>query len=292
MKMNIFGKKTKVLENMRKQEFYINSYDNTRLFASKWIVEKKPKANIIIVHGFSEHSGRYQDWIKKFNKEGYNVYALDYRGHGKSKGKRGHIKKYKELIDDLESLLFQIPEDNTPNILYGQSMGGNIVLNYGLMNPQRVKGIIATSPWLKLSKEPKSLALLIVRILRKIFPGVTRNSVLDINCLSHDKRVIEAFNNDPLTHQNITASLFFEVRKAGYFAIDHASSLEIPTLIMHGTKDMVTSFTASKEFAYNAKSAGKDLQFIPWNNLYHELHHEFEKDKVFSAILKWLESKQ
>lgn len=271
---------------------YIKSSDGLKLFYRNWLPGNESKGQIFLIHGYSEHSGRYHSWAEKFISEGFEVYALDLRGHGHSEGRRGHTPSYSQMLDDIKEFIKNFKsKDKIPAILYGQSMGGNLVLNYSISVGNGIDGIIATSPWLKLSKEPKSFIILFVRILRKIFPGLIRKAGFDINCLSHDKKVIEEYNKDPFTHQKISYNLFFVVRKAGIYAIEHASEMEVPTLLMHGTKDMVTSYGASREFTYNANAAGKDIQFISWKGLYHELHHEREKEKVFATIKRWLKSK-
>ena len=275
---------------MREDHYYTKASDGTQLFVRKWKTEQDPKAHILLIHGFSEHSGRYTKWARKFIAENIEVVAFDLRGHGKSEGLRGHTPSFKHLLQDIDLVLEENkPANNQPLFLYGQSLGGGLVINYGLSRSNGFDGIIATSPWLKLSTEPKAFILLLSRALKIIAPRAVRDSKLDVNYLSHDPEVIRQYEADTLTHRQITPHLFFGARKAGYQALKKAGQLQHPLLLMHGTDDKITSLKASEQFAKNAVKANKDVRFVQWQGLYHELHHEVEKDKVFDAIRSWID---
>ena len=56
------------------------------------------KASILINHGFAEHLGRYDYLADKLNKNGYNVYRYDLRGHGRSGISKGYIDSYSQEL--------------------------------------------------------------------------------------------------------------------------------------------------------------------------------------------------
>lgn len=274
---------------MEHLQYYIEASDATRLFVRQWKPDETPKARIIMIHGFSEHAGRYSAWAERFADQNISVLAPDIRGHGKSYGIRGHTPSFKQLLRDIDKIFEAHPnQKHLPTFLYGQSLGGGIVINYGITRSNGYQGIIATSPWLKLSTEPKAFTLLLSRALKIIAPRTVRNSRLDINYLSHNPEVIRQYEEDPLTHRQITPHLFFGARKAGNQAIRNAGKINQPILVMHGTGDKITSLRASKKFALNAQQAGVDARFIPWEGLYHELHNELQNERIFQAILSWL----
>ena len=66
---------------------------------------------------------------------------------------------------------------------------------------------------------------------------------------------------------------------------DHAADLGLPTLLMHGTADPITSAQASIEFAQ--RTAGK-CTLKTWPALYHELHWERDRDEVIQFALDWM----
>jgi len=269
----------------------IKAKDGQKLFLRSWKPNTDEKAIVFLLHGFSEHSGRYDSWAARFAENNISVYAIDYRGHGKAGGIRGHTPSYNHLLDDVDILLQQADTDNKPAFLYGQSLGGNLVLNYALERKPELNGIISTSPWLKLVYGPKTIAILSARILRKITPAFTRKAGLDINLLSHDPKVAEAYAKDKLNHQFITPTLFFGATKAGEKAIKQAHNIQLPVLLMHGTGDLITSFEASKKFVKRLEDAGGDISFKAWENCYHEIHNETNNKEIFQEILQWINNK-
>ena len=275
------------------KEGYIQSQDKLQLFYQHWLPESAMKAQVFLIHGFSEHSGRYSQWAKKFVNHNIGVFAMDLRGHGKSDGQRGHTPSFGHMLNDVERFISQFRSNqDIPGILYGQSLGGNLVLNYSLNNNTKlVHGIISTSPWLRLVTEPKTIIALGARIIRKIAPKFSRNAGLDINLLSHDPAVAEAYATDQLNHSRITPNLFFGTKHAANIIFKHHAHFALPILLMHGNGDKVTSFNASEKLARLAQKNGTDLTFIPWNDLFHELHNENGNDRIFHSILDWIRTK-
>ena len=273
------------------ENYPVNAIDGQQLYIRFWKPETEEKAIVFLIHGFSEHSGRYARWAERFTESNISVYAIDYRGHGKAGGIRGHTPSYKLLLDDINVLIQQANSTKAPKFLYGQSLGGNLALNYALERDPQLNGIISTSPWLKLVYEPKTIMILFTRILKKLSPSLTSKSGIDINLLSHDPKVAEEYAKDKLNHQFITPNLFFGVRKAGRKVIENAGKIKLPVLLMHGTSDLITSCKASEKFAEQLKNAGGDITFIPWENYYHEIHHENNNEQVFQEIMNWISEK-
>ena len=98
------------------------------------------------------------------------------------------------------------------------------------------------------------------------------------------KTAVEKYENDPLVHGKISVSLFSGAMTAAKYSLAHASELKIPTLLMHGSDDKITSPEGSREFA--AKADKVELKL--WDGGYHELHNEIFKDEVFKYIMNWI----
>ncbi len=64
---------------------------------------------------------------------GYAVFGTDHRGHGKSDGRRGHVKSFQDYIDDEKQFALEVIKPALPDVPYllvGHSMGSLITLNY------------------------------------------------------------------------------------------------------------------------------------------------------------------
>lgn len=265
----------------------LTASDGTSLFTRAWLAPSS-KAVIVLIHGFGEHSGRYAHFADFFNQNGYSVVSMDNRGHGKSGGKRGHAPSYDVYLNDIETLLNyakqQVPQ--LPIYLYGHSMGGNLALNYTLRRKPALKGVIATGPWIRLAFEPKPILVTIGKLFRKVLPGFSQGSGLVQDHISKDPAVVEAYKNDPLVHGTITASASIGLLEAAAFLNSYEGAMPVPTLIMHGDEDLLTSQPASEEFA---QRVGATVTYKKWHGMYHEIHNEPQKLEVFNFTLGWLE---
>ncbi len=244
------------------------------------------KAVIIMVHGLGEHIQRYTYWAELFRNEGMGFAGLDLPGHGRSDGRRGNIKNFAQL-DEMIGILLKTCYQTFPGVpvyIYGHSLGGGFVLNYILRKSPKVKGAIVTSPWLRLSFEPSKTKVLMASVIRYILPGLVQPSGLITDHISHDESVVEKYKSDPLVHDKISVGLFFSTINAARYSLAHASELKIPTLIIHGSDDLICSPEGSKEFAGKTNMAELKI----WDGGYHELHNEPFKEEVFRYILNWI----
>lgn len=244
------------------------------------------RAVVILVHGLGEHVQRYLCWAELFKNEGIGFIAVDLPGHGRSQGRRGNIRSY-ALPDEMLDILIKTSTKTFPGCpiyIYGHSLGGGIVLDYLLRENPKIKGAIVTSPWLRLTFQPPKSKVLLAAIMKNLIPGLVQPSGLIVDHISHDKAEVEKYINDPLVHGKISVSLFSGAMSAASYSLEHASDLKIPTLLMHGSDDMITSPDGSREFAKKTNM----VELKIWDGGYHELHNELFKEEVFKYIMNWI----
>lgn len=247
------------------------------------------RAVVVFVHGLGDHIQRYDGWAGLFNEAMIGFAGVDLPGHGRSDGKRGHIKNY-TLTDEMINILLNECRKTFPGIplfLYGQSMGGGIVLDYLIRKNPKIKGAIVTSPWLKLAFEPEKSKVKLAGIMKSIIPAMVQPSGLVVEHISHDQKVIDKYKNDPLVHGKISVSLFHGAMRDAENALKNASQLKIPLLLMHGSDDQICSPEGSREFASKTKLA----QLKIWDGGYHELHNDLYRDELFSYIFSWINTR-
>ena len=251
----------------------------------------KPKALVVLVHGLGEHTARYAHVGKALARAGYALVGFDLRGHGKSGGPRGHASSLDAYMQDIHQFLSLMEQrfPALPHFLYGHSLGGLLALTYAIQYGAALKGVIATGPALRSSLQEQKAKVAMVRLLGSLVPAMTLQSGLDAATVSRDVAVVEAYRNDPLVHDN--ASLGFG--KAALTAIDlcfaRARDFSAPLLIMHGTGDKINFFSGSEDFARLVSEAGRDVTLRLWNDLYHEIHNEPEKEEVLQFMIEWLD---
>ena len=272
---------------MTEKDLEWTSPDGIDIFAHVWKPDDDIKACITLVHGFGEHCLRYTPYLKYFTGSGIAVLGFDLRGHGQSGGKRGVIISYNTLMDDIEIAITKTKEQfpGVPHFIYGHSMGGNLALNYLIRRKPELKGGIIGSPWLVLANDPGFIIKAVASFLKRIFPNITLDSKLENDYMSTDKSEVEKYRNDPLNHSRISFRLFSEITRTGLWAVANTGKLKIPVLLMHGNADKITSFQASKLAAMNSNGM---IEFVEWEDRYHELHNETNREEVAEKVIGWI----
>lgn len=89
---------------------------------------------VIGVHGFAEHSGRYNDFGNYLSSNGYSLCMQDLRGHGLTASPKdlGYVDSFDLFLNDLEDFIeAMLKKTGFDSVfLFGHSMGGLIVLHY------------------------------------------------------------------------------------------------------------------------------------------------------------------
>ncbi len=273
---------------MTRTDGTLTSRDGTDLFFQHWSVEGPTKAVLCLVHGLGEHSGRYDDVAATFNAAGYAVIAFDTRGHGRSPGQRGHTP-FDRTMEDVTALIDRAAElyPGLPRFLYGHSLGGLIVLTHCLRVHPAITGVVATSPGLASPLLDQKLKIGAAKLLGSVLPTVTVPTGLDANLISRDPEVVKVYLADPLVHDKSTLALGRDGALAAEYALEHASEIDVPLLIVHGTGDEITYARGSEQFI--AQVPG-DKTLNLYDGYYHETHNEPESAQVLADTIAWLDA--
>ena len=273
-------------------EGYLTSRDGIKIFYKRWEAAN-PIGTLIISHGYSEYCGRYEAIASRLIEGGLDVYAFDCRGHGKSEGKRGHVNNFNEYINDLDAVVQQASGwKGKPFFLLGHSMGGLIAclycLKFRMESKLSIRGLILSSPAIKLSVKAAFLERLCCKILSAVKPDFVLPSRVEPSHLAKDEKVIEKYRNDPLICRQISARLYTQMVKRGNEIMRRAGEFTLPVILVAGEEDKVVSAEAIKEFYEKIPSKKKSLKIYPGG--YHELLNDFGKEEVLSDILSWAKS--
>lgn len=246
------------------------------------------RAVTVLVHGFGEHSGRYKEHVVPALLHSNSAVVLyDNIGHGQSGGKRGHCPNYEALLNILESVVLKARSffPSIPIFLYGHSMGGNLVLNYVLQREEGFNAVIATSPYLRLAFKPPGWKMFLGKLMLHLMPSMTMASGLDPNGISRIPEEVNKYVKDPLVHDKVSPMFSFPIMDAGELAISKANELQIPTLLLHGTKDPIIDPGGTQEFHQNARTTTLKL----FTGGFHELHNDLCREEVVETIQNWLQ---
>jgi alpha-beta hydrolase superfamily lysophospholipase len=269
--------------------FEFKAATGERIYVREWLPEGEIKGVIALVHGIGEHGGRYDHMAIWYAKQGLATLALDYFGHGKSEGIRGYIPSYEQVLDLLGDFLNEVKRRHPeiPVVMYGHSLGGNFTSNFVLKRKPDIAGVVLSAPWLRLAFKPNPFEVALARMVINIYPKFTQKNGLDMDALSRDPEVAKRYIADPDVHYMVGPAIFLGGEAGGEYALAHSRDFEVPTLLMHGSMDRLTSYEASAEMAEKNKDFDH-FTWKSWNGFYHELHNEPEKEEVFEYVLGWV----
>jgi alpha-beta hydrolase superfamily lysophospholipase len=273
---------------MQNREFNLVTSDGTFLIGRYWKPDTAPQAVVCLVHGLGEHSGRYDNWARRFTEHGIMVYSVDLRGHGLSEGRRGHISRLSDFMDDIGTLVKRAKHnrDELPLFLYGHSMGGNLVLNFLLRKRQDFSGAVVTSPWLKLKHPPSEIILRTATWAVHFMPAVRFNTGIKSSQLTCVEETQIESDSDPLMHHKISLRLFYELSRGADEVLYKAAHLTIPVFLAHGTDDEITDARTTQQLA---EKIGGNATFYNVKGARHEIHNEPGSNELFFRILSWME---
>ena len=245
-------------------------------------------AEVVLVHGFGEHSGRYEPLITHLLENEYAVTAYDHRGHGKSSGLYGHIDRFRQYEEDLHAIVSDVCGAHAGQKLFliGHSMGGLVALRYLTRFGDSVTGAVISAPLVEIAAKVPAHKLFIGKIGAAIAPRLRLANEINPMILSRDPEVGRAYAADPLVGKLVSTRWFVEASKAMAEFKREAMRIRTPLLVMHGTEDRLASPQATKEVF--EKFAANDKELKIYEGYYHELFNEPEKQEVFARVTDWL----
>jgi pimeloyl-ACP methyl ester carboxylesterase len=113
---------------------------NLTYHVQTWGQPAPDKTPLVMVHGWMDVAASYQFVVDALRQDHY-VIAPDWRGYGKTTGAPTDNYWFPDYLADLDFLLDHYAP-NQPVNLVGHSMGGNVVMFYGGVRPERVRRLV------------------------------------------------------------------------------------------------------------------------------------------------------
>ena len=299
---------------------YPSARDGCSIHALEWAPEGPPRGIVHLVHGISEHIGRYDETARFLAEHGFLVCGEDHLGHGRTvtDGSHGFFAPengWTLAARDVRALrkLEGARHPNLPYFLLGHSMGSFLTRTYLILWPGTVSGAVLMGT----GQEPAPLVALGKRIsaleCRRLGPrGVSplvhtlslgaynrrfRPSRTPSDWLSRDPAEVDAFLADPLCQSRPTVSLFRDMM-GGLQLIARRDQLarmdpSVPGCFLSGQEDPVGGMGRGVEQVVRMfQDAGcRDLSLHLYPGARHELFHEQTRREVWAALLDWLEDR-
>ncbi len=228
---------------------------------------REARATVLLLHGMGEHSGRYEHVGAHLAGRGFDVVAIDHRGHGLSGGRRGHVDEFNEYLDDVEDQLAEVRALGRPVVMLAHSMGGLIATRYAVSGRPSADLLVLSAPALAASVPAWQQA--VARALGRVTPRLSVPGTIDPAVLSTNPAIGEAYRADPLVWTAASAGFGRAMLAAMVDTTLKVDRLRIRTLVMHGGDDELVPPQASETLAAVAEV---ERRVIP--GLRHEIFNE------------------
>jgi alpha-beta hydrolase superfamily lysophospholipase len=276
---------------MKGAHAYFSGSAGIRLHYRCWDVPT-PRAVVMIAHGIGEHSGRYEELAQDLARAGVSTYALDHRGHGRSDGRRGHVRRFTRYVHDFEKFRRRVMGSvgsDVPLVLLGHSLGGLILIRYLQEYPAvPARGAILSSPALGLAMDVPRWKVQLARLLYYVAPALPMSTGLEPRYLTHDKLIVEAYERDSLVHDRITPRLYGEMKDEMETAMEKAPRLRLPILMLVPSDDRITRPDQMQRFAAAVNREDR-VRVATFSGFYHEILNETTRSSVVADLLGWIE---
>jgi alpha-beta hydrolase superfamily lysophospholipase len=268
-------------------ESHFSGAGGVRIVWQSWLPDAEPRAVVVMAHGAGEHSGRYEHVAGRLVAEGYAVYAIDHRGHGRSGGPRALIDRMSNAVADLHTLV-TLAVSRHPGaavFLLGHSMGGMVSLRYAIDHEERLSGLVLSGPLAALDPAPAPQRI-IAGIVSTVAPKAGLLAI-EPSLISRDPAVVSAYVEDPLVHHGkLPARTVTEFAAAIESFPEDVRAITIPTLVMYGTEDRLCPPRGSVMLGERIGAADKTV--TAYDGLHHEILNEPEQERVLDDMCTWL----
>ena len=302
---------------MKQEERSILADDSKSIHVYHWIPDPAPKGCVLIAHGLGEHAARYARFAQALAGAGYESWAPDHRGHGKTaaEGEAGWLADrdgFRRVIEDLRIIVQVIRKERpgVPVFLFGHSWGSFLSQGYCSLYGSDLAGCIlsgtagdggpiimagqiiaAIGCALKGQKTPSPL---LTTMSFGSYNKAFRPNRTEFDWLSRDTDEVDAYIHDPLCGGTSSFGLYRDLLAGLRWIHSPATMAAIPvTLPMYlfaGSRDPVGAATGSFDWLVRRyRELGiHDLESVLYPEGRHEVLNDTCRDEATAAVITWL----
>ncbi|MEW1994219.1 lysophospholipase [Streptomyces coelicoflavus] len=239
-----------------------------------------PRYVALLVHGYGEHSGRYDEVAGVLTGHGAAVYAPDHTGHGRSEGERVVVEDFEDVVTDVHAVagLARAAHPGLPVVMVGHSMGGLIASRYAQRHPGELTALVLSGPVIGDWELPRRLLALEEIPDTPISPA----------SLSRDPTVGAAYAADPLVWHGPMKRPTLEAFVRTLETVAKGGDVgRLPLLWVHGDDDRLVPLPGSR-VGVEPLSGGNLIERI-YPGARHELFNETNRAEVFADVTRFLD---
>jgi len=281
---------------LRRNEGFFQPTAGVRLYHCEWWPESSAAPDsggggpvVVLMHGFAEHCRRYDELAEFFLRRGITVCRLDARGHGRSNGQRGYIRRFDDYVDDLCAYVERVSAlaPGRPLVLLGHSNGGLIAIRAAQRGLQALSGLVLSNPLIELRAARRPVPDSVARLLSWGAARLPLPNGVRPEDLTHDVSLREAARRDRHCYRVATPRWYWSARLTGQAALAEADQLTMPLLVIVGELDPLVEPRAVR--AFHERVAARDKELVTRPGELHEVLNELGRRSLFEHIADWLQ---
>lgn len=264
-----------------------------------------PKALVQIIHGAVEYKGRYDEFARFLQENGYAVIVADNRGHGESVNDKyplGYMNDvYRIVQDQVEiSKWFKERYPEKPLYLFGHSLGSAFARLYLQEHDKDIEKLVlsGTVPYIGASGAGELFGKLVVKLdgemgHNKLLLKLSGIAGEDDSWVVSNKESLEAYRQDPycgFEYPNISTLTVIQAdHELHNFKAFKVQNPSLPILCVSGSKDPITGGEKGlkKTQADFLKLGYRGMINKVYEGMCHEVLNEVEREKVYVDILEF-----
>ena len=278
--------------------------DGFDLFCRHWKAAGRAARSVVCIHGIGGHSEEFRVMGQDLAEDGIEVYALDLRGFANSKEEdlpRGDTSNFNRHLQDVDEVVNFVLKRHPKNKVYmfGYSLGVLYTLWYSANHPDALDGIILAAPAIKYlsAKMPRRDRIkfpFMLLFAPKTLYDSYKNWPQDMKESEEGKIILQ----DPLYTTKRSWRWLSGAKRISDKALQNASQIEKPTLILVGEKDELYIRDGAKQLLESLATKDKSIQTFPdADHMFYDAfllgkttakHDRTKREQVFSVVKDWL----
>lgn len=304
---------------MNRESFLFKGANEQDVFTWYWSVPDKPRGVLQVIHGMAEHAGRYSEFAEYLNEKGFEVYASDLRGHGRTgelNGNLCHLDKdgFNGIVEDQKILSDIIINKRTgiPLFILGHSFGSFVLQEYMKRYGNDISGVILSGSCKMDGPEVK--AGMVIAMLSLPFGGRRPNKLIkklsfgrynqkidkpgsEFSWLSRDNVQVRKYDDDCFCGNVMSTSFyycFFKGLVRLYRGEDAGRiNIKLPVAILSGASDPVGKYGkgVKKLYEWYKNNGMADTRLKLYEDARHEIINEINRREVYGDFASWMEER-
>ncbi len=265
------------------------SWDGTEIFY-RFYALRGAQQTLVLLHGYGEHSGRYEKFPQRLKGISSQIAIMDFRGMGHSGGVRGDADALEDYLRDVSAFINLLRDKHGISnqfILFGHSLGGLVAVYWAMQNPEPIRMMILSAPLLGLRFS--GLIHFVSRFFGLLSPQFFFLTPRNLKALSRDPEEVALFRDDPLVLRRISARLLLGIVK-GMKSLrrQRCQKFPFPVYLLCAGEDQIINSKDVAVFFDRLVAPKKDR--IVFEGFCHEIFNEIDQQKAFDVLRATIEN--